>query len=84
MKRLDEIACTLNWIEFRLNWVEFKYVDWNLIWFDLDSNSTKFNLKIRLKLSSIGLKSNSKNGMQIGGKGMENLLTSMVKLGKKT
>ncbi len=70
MKTLNDIACTLNWIEFnsiQIYWLEFQ----------LNFNSTKFNPTIGLKLK--------RNGMQIG-EGIENMLMNRVleKKPKKT
>jgi hypothetical protein len=66
MKILNDIACNLNWIgilKFHSNFIEFEF-EW-----------ISFNIQIWVNSIQIHLK---RNGMQIGSKGSENLLVTMV------
>jgi hypothetical protein len=64
----------VNWNSIELNWIEIHCLE-----IELNSNSTKFNSKIILKWNWIEFKFIWKeNGMQNGGKDIENLLVNMV------
>ncbi len=75
------------WLEFELNWIQILNLNSNVLigiwielnWIELNSNSTKFNSTIKLKFKWIEFKSiEKKNGMQIGGENIKNLLVTVV------
>ncbi len=64
-------------MEFELNWIEFKYIEWNLNWIELNFNLTTFNSTIGLRFNSIQIQL-KRNGIQIGGEGIENIFMNMM------
>lgn len=59
------------WIGLDLYWIEFKYIERNLKWIDLNSNSTKFNWRIGLRFNLISNSFFFSKKMQIGGENIE-------------